>query len=177
MLSKKIFLFFLFAFISSAYAVDKNCALTTNEELMAFFQKNRFMIQATAGDGYAGSWLDYDKNKDVVFVLALVKPAQLDESFYCRSRMRVVYVNNTYAYLEEVNKKVVEAVSSREISGVYGVNIDVHSNSVFVYAREDKFQEINAWLKKEHMDNGVIRLFPQDAPTTFGGHWSEMAGQ
>ena len=65
--------------------------------------------------------------------------------------MRVVYVNNTYAYLEEVNKKVVEAVSSREISGVYGVNIDVHSNSVFVYAREDKFQEINAWLKKEHM--------------------------
>ncbi len=91
--------------------------------------------------------------------------------------MRVVYVNNTYAYLEEVNKKVVEAVSSREISGVYGVNIDVHSNSVFVYAREDKFQEINAWLKKEHMDNGVVRLFPQDAPTTFGGHWSEMAGQ
>ena len=166
-----------FCLTSIVNAESKNCALSTNQELMEFFQKNMFMIQASAGDGYAGSWLDYDKNKDVVFVLALVKPAQLDENFYCRSRMRVVYVNNTYAYLEEVNKKVVEAVSSREVSGVYGVNIDVQSNSVFVYARADKFQEVNAWLKKEHMDNGVVRLFSQDAPTTFGGHWSEMLSQ
>ncbi|WP_460549701.1 hypothetical protein [Comamonas piscis] len=165
---KKILFLLLFlptiAFSKENY---KSCHLEKNEEIINFFQKNLSMIQGSLGEKYGGSWVEYDKSKKAIFVLALVKPAILDDGYFCKSKMKIAQVKFSYKYLNDLQEKIFSAIKKGDLKEIYGMNIEIQTNSFLIYTKSENFAAIKEWLKTSKIDNDAVKLINQNTQTSF----------
>ncbi|GEM_PF-4715692 len=125
------------------------------------------MIQGSLGEKYGGSWIEYDTSKKAIFVLALVKPATLDDNYFCKSKIKIAQVKYSYKYLSDLQEKIFSAIKKGDLKEIFSMNIEIQTNSFLIYTKSENFSSIEEWLKTSKIDNDAVKLIKQNTQTSF----------
>ncbi|GKS94837.1 S1 family peptidase [Acidovorax sp. SUPP2825] len=146
-------------------------ATERNSQILNDISKNIEEIKKSAGNDFGGSWIEYDDKNNVVQVIALAGPANLNFPKNNLSyETKIVRVKFRFSQLDTIAEKSLLLFDGIKGDGdepmVFGTAIDEQNNKVLVSGRKKYFPEITSRLQSAGFDMSAIHLENQDGPAT-----------
>ena len=127
---------------------------------------NQVLLAAEIGADYAGTWVEYDENKNAYQVVAAKRPVNIKRSHQEGGKIKLVIVENSLLDLNKIHKILCEYMQSeRGEPLVFSSAIDVSKNKILVRIRSNREQELISLMADRELNKAAILIEYQDGPS------------
>ncbi|QIL80769.1 hypothetical protein G7047_13290 [Diaphorobacter sp. HDW4A] len=148
-------------------------ATPQNEDIFNSISKNLNIVKEAVGDGYGGTWVEYDENYIAHQIVAVSGDGVgMVKSIQTENPISVVEVRYTYKELEVMREKIYDLFQSLALPGqlsvVNSIALDEQNNALRVRGNEENLDFIRIQLEKNGFDTSAIFIEKGGRAKLFG---------
>ncbi len=152
-------------------------ATSSNDEIIEKTSKQINKIKEDLGDGFGGSWIEYDKNNQAYLAIGISGETATVYSHKngqpTNERIIFIPVNYGINYLNSLEQKIADAFKEIKQGGepiVLSLGIDEPRNKIVVRGRKENFQYIEDIIRRMGFDFNIIIIEEQNGPVELFGN-------
>ena len=139
-----------------------------NKKVRRQISQNYEVLEKALGSSFAGSWIEYDENKNARQIIAVTRPVTIDKSLDPERVFRIVRVRYSLQTLEATKDRIAEVYIHSKIDPddalILSAYVDVQNNRVVARARPKDFKRAAVDLGQKGFDIDQIYIEEQNGP-------------
>ncbi|WCM94757.1 S1 family peptidase [Acidovorax sp. NCPPB 2350] len=148
-------------------------ATEDNERISRFISENIDALKSEVGEGYAGTWVEYDASNRIKQFVAIAGPIVLSNELAPVNGWEIVPVRFSEIQLVKARDDIYEIFSNPTASNeplIMSIAVDPITNKLLVRVREEHRERVRAELDRWSFGSDMTTVEVQNGPVNLMGH-------